>query len=46
MFILKFIEWLGQERDTSTESMWDADLLFVLVISAAVGAVFLVDMFI
>jgi len=46
MFILKFIEWLGQEREPSTESMWDADLLFVLVISAVVGAVFLVDMFI
>jgi hypothetical protein len=46
MFILKIIEWLGQEREKSDVSMWDADLLFVLALSALVGIIFIIDVLI
>lgn len=43
MFILKLIEWLGAEREKSTVSMWDADLVFMTFVGAIVGIIFIID---
>ena len=43
MIILKIIEWLGSEREKSSVSLWDVDLIFMTVIGAIVGIIFFID---